>query len=86
MTTLADIKIKLEQAGFSGLYVPGDCGCELNDLAPCGQCRPDEEGWINDCEPGHVQFDPSGQTKDWVISGSKTPLTADEFKRITDNC
>jgi hypothetical protein len=36
----------LKAGGFDGLWVD-DCGCEIDDLMPCGV------PWICDCQPGH---------------------------------
>ena len=48
MTVLEIVKEYLEKNGFDGLVSPGDCGCELSDLAPC--CV-DIEGC--ECEPAY---------------------------------
>lgn len=80
MSTISAIKIKLEQGGFAGLYVAGECGCIKEDLAPCGQRDPDDAGWINGCEPGYRHDDPRpGRKNDWAISGSKLPMTVEDF-------
>jgi hypothetical protein len=35
--TVKDILIEyLKQNGFDGLYSPGECGCSIEDLNPCG--------------------------------------------------
>lgn len=36
--TIKVIRDKLETGGFSGLYCEGECGCGIDDLAPCGEC------------------------------------------------
>ena len=83
MSTSRKIKIKLEQSGFDGLYVPGECGCLKEDLAPCGSCEADDAGWINGCEPGYRHEDPRpGRKGDWTISSSKLPMTAEDFDAI----
>lgn len=77
------IKIKLEQGGFDGLYVSGECGCLKDDLAPCGSCESDDAGWINGCEPGYRHDDPRpGHVVEWAISGSKIAMTADDFRAM----
>lgn len=83
MTNTSIIKIKLEQGGFDGLYVPGECACLKEDLAPCGSCDQDDAGWINGCEPGYRHDDPRpGHGTDWAIGGSKLPMTAEDFDAI----
>ena len=79
-TAILTIKIQLEQAGFDGLYVPGECGCLKEDLAPGGACEPDDAGWINGCEPGYRHDDPRPDRKGmWAIGGSKNPMTEEDF-------
>lgn len=81
MSAIDSIKIRLEHGGFTGLYAPsGECGCALDDLAPCGNCTKDNAGWINGCVPGHLHHDPrSGHGHEWAISRSKTPMSAQDF-------
>ena len=31
------VKISLKKKGFDGLRRDGECGCDLDDLAPCGE-------------------------------------------------
>ena len=57
----------LEANGYGGLFHNGDCGCELNDLAPCCEA-------LTDCEAGYrvVGCDAQcGQGCDWHICRSK---------------
>ena len=83
MKNTATIKIKLEQGGFDGLYVPGECGCLKEYLAPCGEYEPDDAGWINGCEPGYRHDDPRpGKRNDWAISSSKLQMTAEDFDAL----
>lgn len=83
MTAVAIIKLRLEQGGFGGLYVPGECGCLVEDLAPCGSCESDDAGWINGCEPGYRHDDPRpGHEGNWAIGGLKEPMAADDFAAI----
>ncbi len=48
MLTVKKIVIKyLKDNKYDGLYsTSGDCGCEINNLAPCGEM-------FGDCEPGY---------------------------------
>ncbi len=83
MTDRSIIRIKLERAGFDGLYVPGECACLKEDLAPCGSCDSDDAGWINGCEPGKRYNDPRpGHQGEWAVSSSVTPMTAEDFEAI----
>ena len=44
VTVLSIVEAYLRAHGYDGLYYEGDCGCLLDDLAPCGEmdqrCRP----------------------------------------------
>ncbi len=31
------VKTALKEKGFDGLQCDGECGCDLDDLAPCGE-------------------------------------------------
>ena len=41
------IKEYLKQAGYDGLYLPGECACKIDDLFPCGEVT-------DDCLPGYL--------------------------------
>lgn len=76
---------KLAAAGFSGLYRDGECGCTVDDLAPCGDAHKDEgEEWINGCDAGYKHTDP--RCGDFVVSQSKEPPTAEEFDAAFAQC
>lgn len=51
MTVREIVRDYLKANGYDGLFSPGECGCTLDDLAPC------EGGWvgngIGDCEAGY---------------------------------
>lgn len=71
---------KLQDGGFDGLFVSGECACEICDLMPCGVAeRDDDEEWVNGCEPGYKVADPSGKTDDFVIMRNKREITQEEF-------
>ncbi len=70
---------RLTTEGYSGLYVPGECGCHVGDFAICGVTREDEAGYINGCKPGHLIRDPSGKTPDWIIHGTVKVMTQEQF-------
>lgn len=56
----------LKENGFDGLTYPGECGCEIGDLAPCDNLR-------LDCEPGYKIADPTGEY-DYLITTKKSKL------------
>lgn len=79
---LTQLKVTLEAGGFSGLYSPGNCACELADLAPCGECRLGEGDFINGCLPGYRHLDPRpGHVEhgDFVITSHREPPDAEGF-------
>lgn len=45
-TVITIIADHLRSIGADGLVYPGECGCELSDLAPCA-------GRIDECQPGY---------------------------------
>ena len=57
----------LKDNGYDGLY-SDDCGCEINDLMPCGQ-------FGGQCEPGYKCSCPGPKDcpadGDWHINGTK---------------
>jgi len=58
MTTVREIIAQwLREHGYDGLYHPGDCGCLISDLCPCGEDS-------MQCSPGYKQTDPE---YDWAI-------------------
>ncbi len=80
--SLERVREKLAQNGFSGLYNNDmRCGCDIDDLAPCGECAPEGE-YINNCEPGHAHKDPRpGHVEygDFVVTDDKEPPEGDLF-------
>lgn len=94
---IEDVKKRLSDQGFGGLYnCDGPCGCELDSLAPCGECEVEvtdcgadgreSEEWINGCEAGYKHIDPRSPCGEWVISASKEPPTPDEFDAAFAQC
>lgn len=80
MATIKSIRLKLERGGYDGLYAAGECACLNAELAPCGSCDADDEGWINGCRPGYRHDDPRpGHAGEWAIGSSKAPMVADDF-------
>lgn len=58
----------LKENGFDGLYYESECGCSVNDLAPC-------DGNPLNCTPGYRietprNHDQYGET-DWIIGPKK---------------
>lgn len=85
--TLDAIREKLKAGGYDGLLYPGECACELKDLAPCGECQQqDGEDYINGCDPGYKHLDPRPEHQrygDFIISVKKIPPTDEEWDNIT---
>ena len=44
------VRLHLVAGKFDGLYNPGLCACEVDDLAPCGEIQ-------GDCTAGYKTFD-----------------------------
>lgn len=76
MKVIEIVREHLRAGGFDGLVqVDAECGCELDDLQPCGEC-------FASCEPGFrgantdQQFSPNEwamyRTKE-AADASKTP-------------
>jgi hypothetical protein len=66
-----DIIIKyLIDNKYDGLYIPGGCGCKLDDLMPC--CEN-----FADCKPGYITYckdcnnDNCDMRDDYCIGGKK---------------
>jgi len=59
MTVIEIVREYLEKNGFDGLFnEQGECACELNDLAPCGEIGVDcEAGYKVDCDPETCPMD-----------------------------
>jgi len=62
MTVEKIVRDYLERNGFDGLCCT-DCGCDLSDLAPCGN-------WPGDCEPGY-RVSCSDEPDDFIIVTEK---------------
>ena len=61
------LKESLKAKGYDGLQCDGECGCDIDDLAPC------TEGIQAHCEAGYKVHAPlgSGASYDWYICHSK---------------
>ncbi len=76
MQVIEIVKEGLKAQGFGGLYVPGTCGCLIDDLAPAN-CLSFE------CEAGHKQTRSDGE---WIVARQKAPMSDDEISTILDDC
>jgi hypothetical protein len=59
------VKSYLKYHEYDGLYRPGECGCILNDLAPCGEIQ-------RDCIAGYKQPCVCGNGCDWDVGPKAT--------------
>jgi hypothetical protein len=59
------VKEYLTAHGYDGLFCEGECGCLLDDLAPCGQA-------FDGCEPGYKRPCDCGD-HDYHIAKDKEP-------------
>jgi hypothetical protein len=58
------IKQLLIDGGYDGLYVPGECACELSDLEPC-------DGMTSDCKPGYKRECDCGEGHNFHVGPEK---------------
>jgi hypothetical protein len=74
---VSDLSKELLEKGYGGLYcVEGDpCGCEINDIGPCG------EGPTPECKPGYKIHHPTNQDI-WAIWATNEPKTEEDFEQI----
>lgn len=73
------IKAKLIDDGYTGLYYDGECACEIDDLAPCGECNQDNgEEFINGCSPGY-KFVDSENPNFCLVMRENTEPTDDQW-------
>ena len=54
----------LKKNGYDGLYYDGDCGCELDDLFPCGE-------FSSDCKAGYKMPCTCEYNCPWHIGATK---------------
>jgi len=76
-TVIEIVRAHLKAEGFGGLVADGaECGCELDDLAPCG-------GDISRCEAGYKHTDPrGGDPQAWAIWRQKEPPTDEQWEGV----
>jgi hypothetical protein len=74
-TVIEILKAHLKAEGFGGLLADGaECGCELDDLAPCG-------GDFSRCEAGYKHMNPRNNgSNEWAIWRQKEPPTPEQWK------
>lgn len=73
----------LKANNYDGLYVSGECGCLLDDLAPCGE-------YCSECTPGYKLPDNEGY--DFMVGEQPSPATVSDIachaqislQRLTD--
>lgn len=64
-TVITIVADHLRANGFGGLVQPDEeCGCELDDLQPCGES-------FASCLPGYKHLTPDNDEHDWIISTDK---------------
>ena len=82
--TLKQIRAKLKKGGFTGLYIPDECGCSIDDLAPCGECqRDDGEEFINGCKGGYAFQNPQPKfSHDAMVKGVNQAPTTEEWEEF----
>lgn len=84
--SLEEVRAQLQMDGFTGLLFDGECGCTIDDLAPCGSCiKEDGEDYINGCDGGYKHQDPTRQDF-WIISSRKAPPNQETFDRWWHEC
>ena len=74
-------RVILIAGGYTGIVCPGECGCTLDDLMPCGVSGFDRDGNTGipkGCQPGYVHNDPRGGSH-WVVSTKKKTPTVEAF-------
>lgn len=77
MRVIEIIKESLKEKGFSGLiHGDGECGCEIDDLAPCGID-------ISECRAGYKHCDPRPEHPNgFSIWDQKEPPTAEQWEQV----
>ncbi len=63
--------------GYDGLCIPGECGCCVDDLMPCGCCNEGE------CMAGY-KGPPTPEGGDWAIYLSREAVAEAESRKATE--
>ena len=66
----------LRENKFDGLYILGECACNIDDLFPC-----DGNGSILDCEPGYRSGSESSEF-DFIIGPDKAKPSKDATENL----
>jgi len=72
------VKRYLLDNGYDGLYYPGECSCDVDDLAPCGG----DLNSVADCRPGHRVPCQCGEGCEYDIGEAIT--TPEEFNAMRE--
>lgn len=77
MRVIEILKAKLDADGFGGLVADGgECGCELDDLAPCGN-------EFSMCKAGYKHLDPRPENVNgWAIWEKKEPPSDEQWEEV----
>jgi len=76
-TVIEIVKAHLEAGGYGGLVSEaGDCGCEIDDLVPCGND-------CGSCKAGYKHADPRSEyPHGWAIWERKEPPSPDAWTNV----
>jgi hypothetical protein len=74
-TVIEIVALHLRANGFTGLVSSsGGCGCEVDDLAPCG-------GIGGECSAGYKHFDPRPENEgEFGIWSQQAPPTVEQWE------
>ena len=77
MRVIEIVKAHLVENGFGGLVADGaECGCEIDDLVPCG-CD------CGQCYPGYKHADPRPDNPGgWAIWRQKETPTEEQWESV----
>ena len=69
MEVIEIVKAHLKSVGADGLLAPGECGCKLCDLVPCGSD-------FSQCVPGFIGPPACEDHDEWTMYPSKARAEA----------
>lgn len=79
---LEEVRTRLNEGGYTGLYSGRGCVCSVDDVAACGKRnRKNGEVYINGCMPGYVHRDPLG-TGIWTTLGTREAPNARQWEKL----
>lgn len=69
MTVREIVTAYLKENGYDGLYLAGECGCEIKDLMPCGEFGVNcEAGYGKECKDCKEETcDARAEGSEWCI-------------------